>query len=81
MTGPVPKKGSQAAERKRRERRRQAAGEVFISFWTDEADLAAKLDALGKIDPNMADDRKALSEATRRLIESLEIAVARDITR
>lgn len=67
--------------RKRREREQHAAGLVHIAFWIDEADLAAKLEAMGKIDPNLADDPKALAEGTRLLIESLEIGVARDITR
>lgn len=70
-----------AAERKRRERERHAAGLVHVQFWTDEIELALKLDAAGALDPNLADDRAALSEATRRLIESLQIGVACDNTR
>jgi hypothetical protein len=70
-----------SAERKRHERRLKRAGKVFISFWIDEADLAWKLAAAGAIDPNRADDGKALSEGTRKLVEALEVGVARDITR
>ncbi|AKI00548.1 hypothetical protein IMCC20628_01841 [Hoeflea sp. IMCC20628] len=67
------------ATRKKREREKKRAGMVFISFWTDEVDLALKTEAAGTIDPNLADDSKALSEATRKLVERLQIGVARDI--
>jgi hypothetical protein len=70
-----------AAERKRRERKMKDAGKVFIRFWTDEVDLVVKCDAMGTLDPNLADDPKALSEGTRRLVESIQIGVARDISR
>ena len=66
---------------KRLQRERHAAGLVHIQFWTDEADLAAKLEAAGVLDPCRSDDRAALSDATRRLVESLRTGVARDITR
>ena len=52
---------------------------MHIQFWADEADLAEKLAAAGVLDPLKADDRQALSEATRRLIESLQIGVAGDV--
>lgn len=71
-----------SAERKRRERAAKHAGKVHVAFWIDEADLAAKCDAAGTIDPNHADNPKALAEATRRLIEALQIhRVARDTSK
>lgn len=70
-----------AAERKRLERRMKRAGKVHIRFWTDEANLAATLEATGNIDPLRADYPAALSDGTRRFVESVQIAVARDTTR
>lgn len=71
-----------SADRKRRERVLKHEGKVYVGFWIDEADLAAKCEAAGTIDPNHADKPKALADATRRLIEALQIhRVTRDISR
>lgn len=73
---------STSTDRKRRERILKHEGKVYVAFWIDEADLAAKCEAAGTIDPNHADKPKALANATRRLIEALQIHhVPRDIGR
>ena len=62
-----------AAERMRRRRARLAKGLVHIEFWVDEANLTAKLIADRKLDPNKADDPKAVSAATQRLVEDMAL--------
>ncbi|WP_441256064.1 hypothetical protein [Tardiphaga sp. 285_C5_N1_2] len=62
-----------AAQRQKRRRQRCNAGLVRVEFWTDEANLSAMLTAGRRLDPNKADDGKAISEATRSLVEDLAL--------
>ena len=64
---------SVAREKQRRWRARRKAGLVVVQFTTDEANLSALLVALGKLRVNCSDDRRAISIATRELVEGLVV--------
>ena len=44
---------------------------MHVDFWTDEANLTAMLTDGNHLDVNRADDRRAISEATREMVEGL----------
>jgi hypothetical protein len=60
------------AERQRAWRQRQKAGLAVLEIEVDAIALADTLIEARLLDPNLADDRTALAEATTRLLQSLE---------
>lgn len=62
-----------ARERQRRRRARAHNGEILLRILVDEADLTAKLAALGYLSPMRADDRAEIEAATAALLGALEI--------
>lgn len=57
------------AERQRRYRQRLRNGLVRVEFWTDEANLTAVLSKIGKLPAALADNPRAISNATKSMVE------------
>lgn len=72
---------SSSADRQRRYRARLKAGKIRVSFDTDEVDHIERLIAAGYLTAEQSDDRQAINEATRELVESLKAAHIVSVTR
>ncbi|RWN28893.1 hypothetical protein [Mesorhizobium sp.] len=63
--------------RKQEQRQRDEAGIIILNVRADEDRISQLLVNLRKLDPNLADDKKAIEAATEKLLASLQ---AVDIT-
>jgi hypothetical protein len=63
---------STVAQRVAQHRARRTAGRVVLQIEVDEIALADTLIEARLLDPDLAEDRTALAQATARLLKSLE---------
>lgn len=66
---------SSACKRKRRSRAKKQQDQVYIAFWTGERCLVSLLVEIGKLERNLVDDPKAITAATKSLVEGLAVGV------